>query len=432
MLRSRALALAALVLVGACGDDPADPLGASSLEVVQGPPSSVVPLRDTTTIIVRAVDAEGRAVPGTPVLWSVTEGGGSVQPVDERTGSDGLAAARWVPGELPGPQAVQAALAGEASLVLRTEAEAYRADAVEAGFDFACALRNGETWCLGHIGSSFGAPQQPQFTAAPLRFFPTVTATELAVSYGGACVTNAAGEVYCRGQGSSYGRGSDLGGRRIEGLPPLERIHGKVYLFCGIARADRTAWCWTDAGAQIAVRQASPTLEFLEVTTGGQFGRVACGIATDERPYCWEFQGTPTPVDLPGGGARDIAVGEGFACATDPTAAVYCWVPPGDFPEGGGLGATPTLVTRGAPRISAGFDGLFVDAAGTYSAFFRAQEQAGLDLLTRLRAVSVSANRASCALSAGGEVYCSGGIALPSPGSDPSQQARFFAIPPVE
>jgi hypothetical protein len=47
---------------------------------------------------VRVLDAFGNPVPGVPVTWQVTSGGGTAIPLSATTGSDGIATARWALG----------------------------------------------------------------------------------------------------------------------------------------------------------------------------------------------------------------------------------------------------------------------------------------------------------------------------------------------
>ena len=56
-------------------------------------------LGDSLVVIVR--DAAGNPVPGVPVTWSVTAGGGSVSPASSLTGANGIARARYTWVSLP-------------------------------------------------------------------------------------------------------------------------------------------------------------------------------------------------------------------------------------------------------------------------------------------------------------------------------------------
>lgn len=96
---ARALALAAfaaMLTVVACGDDgPTEPAGSpTELAKVAGDGqawffSNALP--DPYEVVV--LDANGRGVPGVEVTWTVTSGGGTIEPAASTTSSDGVAAA---------------------------------------------------------------------------------------------------------------------------------------------------------------------------------------------------------------------------------------------------------------------------------------------------------------------------------------------------
>jgi hypothetical protein len=86
-------------------DQPAtlEPIGGAARTGAYG-----TPLADSLAVVLR--DRWGNPVPGVPVAWTVTAGGGSVSPAVSPTNGAGVATASWTPGLRPGdPQRVEAA-----------------------------------------------------------------------------------------------------------------------------------------------------------------------------------------------------------------------------------------------------------------------------------------------------------------------------------
>ena len=107
-------ALAAAGLYG-CGDGVTLPSDAqpSKIEIVTGdaqagPAGAQLPL----PLVVKVTDGLGHAVVGQQVQFTVTSGGGQVDPATVQTGTDGRASATWTLGASAGEQAVQAQTVG--------------------------------------------------------------------------------------------------------------------------------------------------------------------------------------------------------------------------------------------------------------------------------------------------------------------------------
>jgi hypothetical protein len=104
--RGHYLATAVLFLLVACGDGgsgPDDPPAVTSLVPVSGNGQSGeagTTLADS--LVVRATDSKGQAIPGVTVTWTIQSGGGSV-PASTVTGSTGLASVQWLLGTTPAP-----------------------------------------------------------------------------------------------------------------------------------------------------------------------------------------------------------------------------------------------------------------------------------------------------------------------------------------
>lgn len=104
----------------------------------------------------RVEDRAANAVPGVPVHWAVTAGGGSVSPADTITGTDGKAGGRWTLGT--GPNQLTATAAGlTATLDLP-----FRQGQIEIGVDTVRFSRPGEVLVLNPrvVGQTWSNPYQ--------------------------------------------------------------------------------------------------------------------------------------------------------------------------------------------------------------------------------------------------------------------------------
>jgi hypothetical protein len=90
-------------------DQPAtlEPIGGAARVGAYG-----APLADSLAVVLR--DRWGNPVPGVPVAWTVTAGGGSVSPAVSSTNGVGVATASWTPGLSPGEAQRMEAAAGVA------------------------------------------------------------------------------------------------------------------------------------------------------------------------------------------------------------------------------------------------------------------------------------------------------------------------------
>lgn len=115
-----ALGLCLLAALGCGGGDlvlPNDTGAASVAAMAGGDQEGTVGEELSDPIIVKVTDRQGQPVSGAPVAFAPdAQAGGSISPDTVRTGSDGLAAARWVLGEKSGSQTATANIAGDASL----------------------------------------------------------------------------------------------------------------------------------------------------------------------------------------------------------------------------------------------------------------------------------------------------------------------------
>jgi adhesin/invasin len=75
-------------------------------------------------LVVRVTDASGRAVSGLSVVWVISEGGGSVEPLFTVTDGSGRASTRWTLGRSPGRNRVNAVASGVGSVRFEARATA--------------------------------------------------------------------------------------------------------------------------------------------------------------------------------------------------------------------------------------------------------------------------------------------------------------------
>ena len=167
------------------------------------------------------------------------------------------------------------------------------------------------------------------------------------------------GEVFCWGD-NSQGQvaAGQLGATDASNTPAARGLtvdprQGALLPVCGL-KTDGTAFCWGDnfsgqmgngtAGTGIAGQNYRPpsevpNLKFKSLSTG----RTMCGIATDDRAYCWGQasngalgngqtntadgkQTTPTLVSVPGGVTfAAITNTRGGKCARSTDNRVFCW-----------------------------------------------------------------------------------------------------------
>lgn len=122
--------LLAALLVGACrssadggGTAPpgaAPPAATRTLQIVSGPPAQVT-AGASVPLAVRVVDPQGAGVGGVAVAWTVSAGGGTVDPASATSEADGTARTRWRVGTAAGSATVSASLGSGAPLALAAQ-----------------------------------------------------------------------------------------------------------------------------------------------------------------------------------------------------------------------------------------------------------------------------------------------------------------------
>ncbi len=125
-LRHRFHLLLPLASLACGGSDLTLPTDApvAQVEVVQGDEQEGAPgapLQDP--LIVRVTDSVGSPLPGQAVTWSVSGGGGAIDPVAASSNSEGLAFAEWILGPSPGLNLVEAQVAGSDAVTFTARAK---------------------------------------------------------------------------------------------------------------------------------------------------------------------------------------------------------------------------------------------------------------------------------------------------------------------
>lgn len=112
--RSLSAVVAFTLALGACGDDggtaptESDPVAAKQ----SGDAQTADPGATLTAPLVVRVTRDGSPLAGQTVAWSISAGGGSVDPASSTTGANGDASTTWTLGATPGGQSAVAAVAG--------------------------------------------------------------------------------------------------------------------------------------------------------------------------------------------------------------------------------------------------------------------------------------------------------------------------------
>jgi alpha-tubulin suppressor-like RCC1 family protein len=266
------------------------------------------------------------------------------------------------------------------------------AEAVTLATGYSCALTtDGYFLCWGDVPESssitretpraFWEPSNMDFIAAPLVGLATASVTDE-----GGCVTLAAdSSLVCWGSDLAP-TSTDGGVAHLDGGVIVGDLFDTVSVggahACGIARtqssADHDVECWGANTQGQTGMPSSPLVsrpnklglgtigQLLQVATGGND---SCALVYPGKVYCWGANalgqlgsgaGTDSPIPLfvtlaggssgSGSQTKQIAVGDGHACALTLDSRVWCW---GDNSQGqlgqGGSGqqsATPQVVQK--------------------------------------------------------------------------------------
>ena len=364
---------------------PAAPSRAALVYVVfgdgqQGSAGVVLP----RPLMVRVVDAGGRAVEGATVRFAVTAGDGSVQPTLGVTNQDGVAATRWLPRTV-GIHRAQARVDGLAGAPLAFRARALPGPAASARASSAADARRApvRTYAPGQRAPAPFTPSRPTSAESPLGGGARSLPARREVAAGGrhTCALNGTGMAVCWGSSDA----GQLGGRpsgpaasvRVAADEPFAGIAAGMTHTCAVAASGR-AFCWGgNAAGQLGdgtrVSRSLPERVRLSdrltaVTVGLQH---TCALDATGRLSCWGQNnrgqlGDRTTADrslavrVAGGGTfRSVAAGWTHTCGVAADGAAYCWGSnrSGELGNGGSADQAAPVAVAGNHRfttISAG------------------------------------------------------------------------------
>jgi alpha-tubulin suppressor-like RCC1 family protein len=266
---------------------------------------------------------------------------------------------------------------------------------VSGGIAHSCGLtREGVAYCwgdnaAGQLGDGSHAPR-----TSPTRVATAARFASISAGWSHTCALTYGGHAYCWG-GNDLGQlGTGSGG---PSTAPLA-VHGDLRFVsldvgggnhgCG-RTADGTLYCWgSNSSGQLGLGTSVPhvaapvrvatALVFRTVDTGWEH---SCGIATDNRAYCWGLNqhgqlgdGTTISRNLPTSVALATslaAVEAGTAyhtCALTAAGAAYCW----GANEAGELG-DGTFIDRSTPVLVGGRHDFVAIGGGDFHSCARAR-----------------------------------------------------------
>ena len=420
----RTLALLSVALIS-CSDGN-EPEGGLTL-VGSLPPRANPGWTLAEPVTVRLVDSDGEPRPGVPVHWTVTAGGGSIEPVEEETDGDGEASAVWTLGPAAGENGLTAAIAEGPSVPVTIDAEAFRVSALASGFQLGCGIIDGAIWCWGDDAwtatshSSVPADVFGWRLDAPGRIAGPGNFNAVAVSGAVVCGIDDAGAVLCAS-------GAEPTLAPVAGLPPMQSIvgtHGDDWVFCGLDAASSEAWCWQPSTAPAKVPDSPPftSIDIEWPFTGAETqGFLGCGLDAGGAALCWgagalgngTFGTSESPVPVAGGHVFvEIAVAGLAACGRKSSGEVWCW---GRNNEGqlgiaGPDALEPVLAATGVDRIAASQEivlalrGSSVDRWGGAGWLI---EPGPVATLEGLEVAAFAADGSECVWLADNQAYCWG------------------------
>ena len=341
-MRRGALRAAAALLGWGCADDPTP-------VVPPGPPADVQAGSATTRegtvggavaepLVVRVVDADGRAVPNVPVRWQVQDGAGQVAPPEVVTDAQGDARTTWTLGRTAGLQRLTAV----ATTTRGADSVTFSAQAAVGAPARVRLVAEGPAVAVGD--------SLPVTTTAVDAFGNASTAARvLTVADTAVLGVEAGGWLRGRRAGATYVYARVAPGTGTPGLVDSVRVRvyepfrgfavaPGAYFTCALQSADSLAFCWGDARRTGVSYRPRP----LPLATGVRFRSLAagldgvCGLSTDGAAWCWGAYGqaldetaTPplvVPRPVPGGRRfASLTVGQAHRCGVSLEGRAYCW-----------------------------------------------------------------------------------------------------------
>jgi len=227
-------------------------------------------------------------------------------------------------------------------------------------------------------------PQAPATESSTSTVAVTATAAlsfrQVSTGDGQGCGVTADSLAYCWGynKNAQLGDGTTSSPRlapvRVQGGLRFRTVTASAYHGCGVTGVGK-AYCWGDnssgqLGTGTTSSFSSPQLTPVAVEGGLRFRNLSagpfytCGVTTDDRAYCWGYNGSgrlgdgtfsgdfrTAPVAVTGGlRFRLVSAGSDYACGITTANRAYCW---GDN-RYGQLGDSSNFTSRAAPSGVAG------------------------------------------------------------------------------
>ena len=219
---------------------------------------------------------------------------------------------------------------------------------VGVGADFSCALmRSGEVFCWGASRTGrLGRNETAIFSPYPAPVLGITDAARLAVGYGGSCVVNRSGAVYC------WGDVNDMLGPVVDPWVPRELMLPRAAIDVGVGHHhlcvvldDGDAGCFgrNDYGA-LGRGGGSSSSWYASVGGAARYNRISageqhtCAVDSLGGVWCWGrndmgqlgIASRPTQTSVPTrlvgpSGTRDVELGRNHSCAITTGGDIWVW-----------------------------------------------------------------------------------------------------------
>ncbi len=224
--------------------------------------------------------------------------------------------------------------------------------ALDAGFSHTCGLdRDGRAFCWGAGGEGQLGTGTRDSTTIPTPVSGDRTYVQLSVANHATCAIDPTRVLWCWGSNAQGQLGIAAGIVRalvptaVGGALRFLQVSAGAEHTCGIAEDER-AYCWGSGNdgklgtggfsAQPTPALVSGDLRWQSIAAGGAH---SCGVTTAGVPHCWGTSVTgalgtstilqsavPVPVDVPTGVVfREVVTGESQSCAISTAGLAWCW-----------------------------------------------------------------------------------------------------------
>jgi len=346
-----------VLALGACAAETSSPAVPGRLEVVMGADQVGAPARGLDTmIVIKLTDDRGAPISGAAITWTVKGGGGQLEGAATTTGPDGLATARWILGNLPGPQQLQVLANGVDPLEIVADARGLRALAVAVSGHAVCAIDTTHvTRCWGNL-DEFDFYPDLDYGDTPVIVDSTLRFVSIAGGASHFCALTGTGAAWCWGYTNSGQLGTGAGAvgslypQQVAGGHSFAKITANSRITCALTPAGQ-AWCWgTPGDGSLGTGNVTDLVPAAVQQGGSSYTSISlgyshlCALDSNAEAWCWGHgdvgqlgdsfesdRNVPTKV---AGGQQytTITAGDHFTCATGLDRSVWCWGVPPLFP----------------------------------------------------------------------------------------------------